>query len=163
MGFCVENPLLSRISLRENYRTTLLLEFSWMVKLWIACTHLLRINSRIIPRNLVCCQAALKALPLVWIPLVPCLSISQQPWLDHRDLPTVGSSAMGIDAEALLLTRPTRPRAESWRLCSWAMELPRSSLGSKYSLLFHLLESPGAIDIIDGWIFMDFWGVNDRS
>ena len=44
MGFCVENPLLSRISLRENYRTTPLLEFSWMVKIWIACTHLLRIS-----------------------------------------------------------------------------------------------------------------------
>jgi hypothetical protein len=58
---------------------------------------------------------------------------------------------MGIDAEALLLTRPLK----TWRLCSWAMELPRSSLGSKYSLLFHLLESPGAID---GWVFMDFWG-----
>ena len=41
---------------------------------------------------------------------------------------------MGIDAEGVLLEESEN----GWKICSWAMDLPRTTLGPKYSLLSHL-------------------------
>ena len=41
---------------------------------------------------------------------------------------------MGIDAEGVLLEESEN----GWKICSWAIDLPRTTLGPKYSLLSHL-------------------------
>lgn len=43
---------------------------------------------------------------------------------------------MGIDAEGVLLEESEN----GWKICSWAIDLPRTTLGPKYSLLSHLTE-----------------------